>query len=368
MRNYLLSTFMVIFVVPLQAQEDSASIKSKTDLTFYVDTYYGYDFNKPYDNSRPWFLYQYNRNNTMSINMAMVSLSHEYGNLTANLGFNAGDFPANNMAHERPLLRTLYQANVSYLFCNKLQFTAGMFGSHMGFESALSFDNLLTGHSLASEWTPYYLAGAKLEYTPVDSWLIGLTVANGNQAITEYSGNNNKLVGLQVNWKPNENIVINYSNMYYNDAPDSASQFVFYSNLYTTMTFSNRCDFVVGFDYGINDNSVTNEVYDVMVASALARFKLNERFALAGRMEYYRDENATLISTPTGFAFETLAYSLNFDYSPNQKIKMRLEGRMFSAANAIFRDDTNYNPNVSPTAVVYSNQNANILLAVQAKF
>jgi long-subunit fatty acid transport protein len=299
--------------------------------------------------------------------MAVVKASYEKGNLTANLGLNTGDFPAANMAHERELLRMLYEANVSYKFFKKFQFTAGMFGSHMGFESALSFNNLLTSHSLASEWTPYYLAGAKLEYMPNDKWLLGLTVANGNQAITEYEGNTNKLLGLQLNWSPNKNLTINYSNMYYNDAPDSAAQNVFYNNLYATYSVDKKLDIVAGFDYGINNNTVTNTTDGIMVGSLLARYHLTKAIAVAGRAEYYNDEKGSFIKTPTGFAFETMCYSMNLDYSPAERIKFRLEGRMFSSNEPFYRDDSNFDPNTSQT-IRYTTQNANVLLSVQAKF
>jgi hypothetical protein len=41
---------------------------------------------------------------------------------------------------------------------------AGIFGSHMGFESALSIDNPTLTKSFVAENSPYYWSGAKLTY------------------------------------------------------------------------------------------------------------------------------------------------------------------------------------------------------------
>tara|TARA_B100000508_G_scaffold138392_1_gene134442 strand:- start:38526 stop:39593 length:1068 start_codon:yes stop_codon:yes gene_type:complete len=350
-----------------QSDTSKQANKGSFEYTFYVDAYYSYDLNEPHDHNRPDFLFQYNRNNQIGINMAVAKVSYTRGGLTANLGLNTGDFPAANMAHERELLRMLYEANINYRFLKKFEFTMGMFGSHMGFESALSYDNLLTSHSLTSEWTPYYLAGAKLGYNASDKWYFGVTVANGNQTITENEGNTNKLLGLQATWSPSEKVTVNYSNMYYNDQPDSAANFIFYNNLYSTMALSKKLDLVVGFDFALSDNRVTNKQDNIYAGSLLARYKLSDQFAVAGRYEYYSDEAGVFIQTDVVNPFVTSCYSLNFDYSPIKNVKFRLEGRMFSAEKPFYRDDSDYDPNTS-TTIKYTNSNSNILFTVQAKF
>lgn len=369
MKHLLSLSIFVLLAIGSSAQKDSTKkiLKGSFDYDFYVDAYYSYDLNQPYSGDRPDFLFQYGKNNAISLNMAMARVGYTQGNFSANLGLNTGDFPESNMAHEDALMRMLYEANISYRFLKKFEFTIGMFSSHMGFESALSFDNLLTSHSLASEWTPYYLAGAKLEYMATEKIKFGFTVANGNQSINENQGNTNKLLGLQAEWKPSENLTINYSNMYYNDNPDSAKNMVLYNNLYATLTLIDKLDLVGGFDYAIINNENAGTTNSLYVISALARYRLTDKFAVAGRFEHYNDENNEFISTPLGFGFVTNCYSLNFDYSPIENIKFRLEGRMFDNDSPTYRDDTGFDPNTS-TTLTYTTQNANILFSVQAKF
>ncbi len=364
MKKLLLVFTVLVLGVQLSAQLDS--LEEGFSSEYYVDFYYSFDFNQPFNHERPDFLFNYNKHNQMSINMAAADFSYVKGKMSANVGFNFGDFPAANMAHERELLNALYEANINYRFTNELELTVGMFSSHMGFESAYSFDNLLTSHCLASEWTPYYLAGAKLGYKPLKKWYFSLTLANGNQNITESDANINKLIGTQVTYEPNEKWTINYSNMYSNDAPDSTPVFIFYNNLYATYSPNKKMDFVAGFDYTIADNQVTSVQSELFVASILGRYYLIDKWALAGRFEAYSDPDG-IYHNPIVGNFETISYSGGLEYFATDNIKFKLEGRVFSNTSPIFRYDQGIDQS-KLGGVAYIANNSNILFSVQAKF
>ena len=342
------------------------SLKEGFSKQFALDFYYSYDLNQPFNHERPLLLYQYNKHDQMSINMAIADFSYVKGKMSANIGFNFGDFPSANMAHERDLLNALYEANINYRFTEDLELTVGMFSSHMGFESALSFDNLLTSHSLASEWTPYYLAGAKLGYKPFEKWYFSLTIANGNQNITESEANTNKALGVQITFTPNDKLTINYSNLYSNDSPDSTAVFVLYNNLYATYSPFEKLDIVAGFDYAMADNRVTSTQSALFVGSFLARYYVFDKWAVAGRFEAYNDPDG-IYFTPIVGKFETLSYSCGLEYFANDNIKFKLEGRAFSNTSPIFRYDQGVNQ-ANLGGVSYIASNTNILFSIQAKF
>ncbi|UTW62600.1 porin [bacterium SCSIO 12741] len=351
------------------AQTDSTQKSTgKFDYTFYIDAYYSYDFNRPYDHERSEFIYQYNQHNQFSINMAVANVNYKNGNLTANLGLNAGDFPQRNMGNERDLIRYLYQANISYKFFKKWEFTVGMFPSHLGFESALSYDNFVVSHSLASEWTPYYLAGAKIAFTPSKKWAFSFTGANAGQRVGSVPGINNKLLGLQATWTPNDKVLINYSNAYFSEQPDSLKRSIFYNNLYATFKLTKKLDLITGIDLGIQEEPNDSTFHTVAVATAIARYQFAKKWAVAGRFEFYNDpDNLVVPAATTGNAFVTSCSSLNLDYQPMDRLKIRLEGRYFSSEKPLFRDDTDFDPN-SSTTVRYTNQDLNLLLSIQASF
>ena len=67
------------------AQNDSA-IK----VSGYIETYFGYDFNKPTDNTRPGFVYSHNRHNEVNLNLGFIKGSYDNGFIRANLALMAG--------------------------------------------------------------------------------------------------------------------------------------------------------------------------------------------------------------------------------------------------------------------------------------
>ena len=72
---------------------------------------------------------------------------------------------------------------------------------------------------------------------------------------------------------------------------------------------------------------------------AIAQYKLNSKWALAGRVEYYEDKNGVFIATGTPNGFKTTGYSLNIDYAPISNAVLGLEGKMYSSKDKIFVRD-----------------------------
>jgi hypothetical protein len=67
----------------------------------------------------------------------------------------------------------------------------------------------------------------------------------------------------------------------------------------------------------------------------VAKFKLTEHFAVAGRSEYYGDPSNITIPTYTG-GFNVFGNSINLDYTPQNNFLIRIEGRLLMADASIF--------------------------------
>ena len=68
--------------------------------------------------------------------------------------------------------------------------TAGIFTSHIGFESAVSKDCWTLTRSILADNSPYYESGARLTYTSNNNkWLISALALNGWQRIQRPAGN-----------------------------------------------------------------------------------------------------------------------------------------------------------------------------------
>ena len=157
----------------------------------YAELYYQYDFNKPSDNNRPGFVYSHNRHNEFNLNLGFVKAGYSADRVRANLAIGAGTYMNANYAAEPGVLKNVYEANAGIKLGKKnLWLDAGIFPSHIGFESAIGKDCRTLTRSIAADNTPYYEAGAKLSYgSPDGKWSLTALALNGWQRIKRMDGN-----------------------------------------------------------------------------------------------------------------------------------------------------------------------------------
>lgn len=311
-------------------------------LTFsgYAEVYYTYDFNKPLDNNRPGFIYSHNRHNEFNLNLGFLKAAYNTENVRANLTIAAGTYMNANYAAEPGVLKNIYEANAGIKLSKKanLWLDAGIFGSHIGFESAVSKDCWALTRSILADNSPYYEAGAKLTYSSNNNkWLISALALNGWQRIKRVDGNSLMSWGTQLQFKPNSTTTLNYSTFIGTDKPDSARLMRYFHNLYAIFNLSSKLGVAAGFDIGMEQKekggSNMNTWYSPVL---LLKYTINDKWAMTARGEYYADEKGVIIATGTANGFKTTGVSLNVDYAPASNILVRLEGRNLSSKDEIF--------------------------------
>lgn len=324
--------------------QDTVTTKpgAPSQLTFsgYAEAYYVYDFNKPEDNNRPGFVYSHNRHNEFNVNMAFIKGSYNAERIRANVALAMGTYMNANYAAEPGVLKNVFEANVGFKIGRKRNFwlDAGIFASHIGFESAISKDCWTLTRSILADNTPYYEAGAKLTYTTDNGkWLFSGLALNGWQRITRVSDNSLLSWGTQVQFKPSDNILLNYSTFIGTDKPDSARLMRFFHNIYGIFTLNDKLGLTLGFDIGTEEKTPsgigTNTWYSPV---GILKYIISDNWSIAGRVEYYNDKNGVIINTGTSNGFQTAGYSLNIDHSPAKNVLIRIEGRMFNSKDNVF--------------------------------
>ena len=335
MKEIILAILALIAASAAIAQE-----ASKLKVSGYLETYYGYDFNKPSDHNRPGFVYSHNRHNEVNLNLGFIKANYEDEKLRANLAIMAGTYTNANLAAEPGVLKNIFEANAGIKLAESanLWLDAGIFSSHIGFESAISKDCWVLTRNISSENTPYYEAGAKISYATEDGKLAAtLLYLNGWQRIARPANNSGVAGGLQLTWKPNEHVTVNYSNYVGTEGPDSIATTRFYNNLYSIIQLSQTFGFTLGVDYGIQQREQGSSSQDhVFSPVAIAKYRFHSQWAVAGRLEYYQDKDGVLIATSSGNGFKTYGYSLNIDYSPIDNAMLRLEGKVYDSEDRIF--------------------------------
>lgn len=354
MKHVVAFLCVVIFYNKSVAQDSTSNTTNPVTFSGYVEGYYSYDFDKPSNNTKPSFIYSHNRSNEFNINLAYVKASYNEDRVRANFAVAAGTYMNANYAAEPGVLKNIYEADAGYKLSKKsnLWFDIGIMPSHIGFETAVSKDDWTLTRSIAADNSPYFESGAKLTYTTNNNKLTLTALAlNGWQRITRVDGNSLISWGTEIFYKPNDNIILNYSTFFGSDKPDSARQWRIFHDVYGIFQLNKLIGLTLGFDIGQEQKSKHSSSYNTWYTPQIVlRFTPTDKFAFALREEYYSDAHGVIIYTATQNGFKTFGTSLNFDYLPAKNIAIRIEGKLYHSKDDIFmKVDRTSNNNSSIT-------------------
>ncbi len=349
MKTKIILTAAILFsAIAANAQTDTIKILPSSEIpalkfSGYIETYYTYDLNQPENNTRPSFIYSHNRHNEVALNLGLIKANYDNGAVRGNFALMAGSYANANLAAEQGTLKNIYEANAGLKVSKKhnLWVDAGIFASHIGFESAIGKDCWTLTRSMLADNSPYYESGAKISYTsPSGRWFLSGLVLNGWQRIQRVDGNKTLAFGHQLTFKPNAKITLNSSSFAGNDKPDIDKRMRYFHNLYGQFQLTDKFGLIAGFDIGAEQRSKGSESYNSWYSPVLmAKYSINDKMSLTARGEYYSDENEVIIATGTANGFKTVGYSLNFDYAVYSNVVWRVEARSLSSHDAIFIND-----------------------------
>ena len=292
------------------SEEVNDSIKS---ITFqgYGEIYYSVDSSNPANNEKSNFLYNHKRNNEININLAYAKASFNQNNVRANAALMIGNYSQYNLSAEPNWAEFIFEANVGFKVSKKqnIWLDAGIMPSHIG-----SYTN------------------------KSEKFNASFLVLNGWQKIKTPDYFKQPSFGLQLNYKPNAKLILNYSNFIGNDRPDGIDSWRLFHNVYAIYEPSNTFGIIAGFDIGMDklDTTIDGTWYSPVL---IVKQSLNDKTKIAVRGEYYSDQKQIIISTGTANGFQTYGLSSNIDYDLNSKIKFRIEGKMYHSKAKIFANE-----------------------------
>jgi hypothetical protein len=353
MKKYILAAICLLLIQTTFAQ-DTTALK----ISGYLETYYSYDFNKPVNHTRPGFIYSHNRNNEVNINLAFIKANYQAERVRGNLAFALGTYMSANYAAEPDVMKNAFEANAGVKLSKNanLWLDAGIFSSHIGFESAISKDCWVLTRNISSENTPYYESGAKLTYSTDNQKLTAtLLYLNGWQRIKRLDGNTKPARGLQLTYKPSDKFTINYSNYLGYEGENTVRTRRFYHNFYGILQLSGSFGLSAGFDYGTQQIAKGgNEMKEVLAPVLIARYAFANNWALAGRYEFYKDRQNMIVASENPNGFKVNGYSLNIDYSPFKQALLRLEGKVYQGDDQFTRRGSivDYNSSITTSLAI----------------
>jgi hypothetical protein len=336
--------YIIIIILIFSNYLISLEINDHLNAKAVVDIFYSYDFNEPQNHVRQPFFYQFNRHNEINLNMALLALNYENEMIRGNLTLQAGTYAQDNYAAEEGMLKNIFESYLGVRLneSGSAWIDAGIFGSHLGFESAINHENPVLTRSFSSESSPYFLSGIRANWQANESLLLGAVISNGWQRISRVDGNQSPATGIQVQYTPN-NFTFNYSNFIFNDDENTTELFTrHFHNIYAKYD-NNLIYFLAGYDIGFATN-MNNENWSI--ASILLGYKITDNWQISSRFELINDPNNFVIPISSieisesnileQNNFEAIAVSFGIDRIIGEGLFLRSEARYLNNSNEFF--------------------------------
>jgi hypothetical protein len=304
----------------------------------FADAYYAYDFTRPRGRARSYATQPY-RHNEFNVNLAFVRGQYAGERVRGTAALATGTYMQSNYAAEPAILQHVLEAWAGIRLGEKAWLDAGIFPSHIGFESAISSNNWVLSRSLMAEYSPYYEAGAKLTLPFSDRFTATALVVNGWQNIQET--NDAKSFGVQLQYKPSDRLLLNYSNYIGNEALANGDEvgnptlIRFFHDAYAQLTVSDRLALAAIADVGTQERDGADDA-TWWAAALLGRVTLRPEWLLGLRVERYNDPDQVIVATGVDDGFVTTAGSINLDYQPTPQVMWRTELRVFGSDAAVW--------------------------------
>lgn len=337
--------YFVLLLALCPCQQIWAQTDSTASLTLsgYAEFYYSYDWAKPDNHEKPNFIYNHKRHNELNLNLAYAKLNYSHSHWRGNLAIMLGNYAQYNLSAEPNWAQWVYEANVGIKLAKQsnIWLDAGILPSHIGFESAVGADCWTLTRSILAENSPYYETGIKITYSNQrENFTAAFLLLNGWQRIKKPDAIQLPAGGVQLYYKPNPKLTLNYSNFVGTDKPDSLNALRVFHNLYAIYEPNEKIGFILGLDIGTDKYDADH--YGAWYAPVLiAKYTINEKYKIAARLEYYSDPHQIIVASNTANGFRTLGSSLNVDYRVTDKIVWRNEAKYYHAKDAIFPQQHN---------------------------
>jgi hypothetical protein len=327
-----------VLSAPLFAMSQQDTTGPNLSFDGFVDAFYVYDFAEP-EGQRQSFLYNHNRHNEVNVNLGLLKVTLKHKKYRGSFGLHAGTYVNDNYAAEPVSLKFINEGNGGIALNKKatVWLDAGIFGSHIGFESAISKDNWTLTRSINAENSPYYLAGAKVTWYPTTRWELALWMCNGWQRIQRVQGNSLPGYCTHIKYTGSNDAVFNWSTFTGTEDPDATRRIRSFSNMYVQLPLSEKVGLIAAFDIGVQQKEKhSSELYSWFSPIIKVRYKFSDQWSSTLRMEYFHDPSRVIIGTGTAGGFKTGGVSINLDYAPEPNVVFRIEPRWLTSEDKIF--------------------------------
>jgi hypothetical protein len=303
-----------------------------TNVTGFVDGYYGYNFNHPHSRTSDFRAFD-SPTNQFSLNMIQLIFNKapDPGNsrLGYRLAFGYGE--AMNVVNRSDpaglgFAQYLKEAYFSYLApvgANGLQFDFGKFVTPHGAEVIETQDNWNYSRGVLFTYAiPFYHFGLRSKYAFNDKYSLSGYVVNGWNNVVD--NNTGKTVGVGFGWTPNSKFSLSQNYMAGAEQEGLNKNWRQLSDTVVSISPTDRLSFILNYDYGRGDR--VDGLFDPVSWQGWAgyvRYKFSDRNAFAMRYEWFNDSDGLT----TGAAQQLKEFTGTFEHRIAQRLITRWEYR-----------------------------------------
>ncbi|MBI3596336.1 MAG: porin [Nitrospirae bacterium] len=359
MSFHVMSVFLFLsLLLPLTGRAEDAPAAPAPPFTIngFVDTYYGYNFNKPKSMlNGPGTNFDFSTN-TFGLSLAELVVSKAAEPVGFRMDFDYG--PTTDFVHcsvvncppgaAEATYKNIQQAYVTWVTPLKVTLDMGKFVTHLGAEVIESKDNWNYTRSLLFCCAiPYYHSGVRANYPINDMFFVNGYVLNGWNNVIE--NNAMKTFGAQIgitpikqlpiilNWIGPEEVIGTFTNKQVYDA-------------IVTYNATDALSFMVNYDYGSQKDQTapSQKTLKYSGTAIYARWKVDP-YAVALRYEMVNDKDNLMFlgATPNGNKVREL--TVTAEHTVAKSLLTRLEYRMDKSDDKIYEyKDSNTNPLTNP--------------------
>jgi hypothetical protein len=272
------------------------------------------------------------------MNVATVAAELSKNKTRAKIALQTGSFARDNYTNEpSQYLGIIQEANVGFAIKPNIWLDLGVFPSHIGYETAFGGDNWTVTRSLASELTPYFLSGAKINYVE-GKWNFSAIVCNSWSSLFSYKKGQLPSFGTQLVYKKNAEMTYTWNTFLGSGINEGLGELRFYNNYFSTWTPNSKDQFIAALDLGFQKKPAPATGFINWFAPSLVyRRKISHDVHIGARGELFFDEFGAVTKAINGHAFDVFSSSINLDYQFTENGLLRIEGRYMNSSGNYFQ-------------------------------
>ncbi|HTB06340.1 MAG TPA: outer membrane beta-barrel protein [Bacteroidia bacterium] len=272
------------------------------------------------------------RSNSFGLNIAQITEQYTSEKIRSTATLQYGDLPS---AAWSPIYNYVQEANVGVALSKKIWIDGGFFKTHIGTEAMLPKDNITSSVSVITFYEPWWQAGFRLTYTPIEKLQMALYLVNGYNEFV--ATNNRKSLGLALSYALGDKGSISYNNFISDNTPDNVktTHSRFLNNFVFNYAFSKKVQLLFGFDLISQQHSDLKDSTKPAYANSLIltfKYQFTKHFGMYYRIEAFNDPQGFLTGVIVNTENQATGYmltgiTLGMEYKPTENSYIRLEGR-----------------------------------------